>query len=272
MNNKILILGKGFIGTRIKEELNCDITSQNINSFKDLVGLIDEYSPGVIINCVGHTGENVDQCEADRDKTLTANVFVPIMLAEAAFRYKIKLVHISSGCIYHFDYQNQKPISEDQPADFFDLFYSRTKIYSERALTALADKKNILILRIRIPLDNRPHPKNILTKLLSFEKILDCQNSLTYIPDFIEALKYLINIDAWGIYNVVNRGSLRYSELLDIYKKYFPDFNYSLTNAAELGLIRTNLILSVNKLEKSGFKIREIHEVLEQCIEKYLTH
>lgn len=272
-NKDILILGKGFIGTRIYENLDCSITSKHIYSYKDAESIYSEFSPRVIINCIGTTGKNnVDDCEKNIDRTLSSNTFIPLILAELAIRKNIKLVHISSGCIYHYNYKNQKPLSEIDLPDFFELFYSRTKIYSERALEILSKKFNILILRIRIPLDNKPHPKNILDKLIKYQKVIDASNSVTYLPDFIKALKYLIEIDAKGIYNVVNKGVLRYPELLDIYKKYVPDFKYQVIDFKKLNLVRTNLILSTEKLEKTGFKIRDIHEVLEECVRGYLSH
>ena len=219
MNNKILILGKGFIGKRLQEALNCNITNRRIYSFQDAQEITLKFKPKIIINCIGHIGSNVDDCELDKDNTLLVNTFVPIILAEVALRNRIKLVHISTGCIYKFDYSKDRPIKEDEVPDFFDLFYSRAKIYSERALEILCNKFNMLIVRPRVPLDNRPDPKNLLTKLISYKKAIDIPNSITYIPDFIKAVKYLIKIDAKGIYNVVNRGGLRYPELLCIYKK-----------------------------------------------------
>jgi hypothetical protein len=38
----------------------------------------------------------------------------------------------------------------------------------------------------------------------------------------------------------------------------------------KLGLIRTNLLLSTIKLEKTGFKVRNINSVLEECVKEYL--
>lgn len=270
--DKILIFGKGFIGSRIQEELSFPIAERRIFSFKDAEEEIKKFNPEIIINCIGHIGKNVDECEKDKDKTLIANTFVPIILAEVALRNKIKLVHISSGCIYKFDYKKDKPIKEEKIPDFFDLFYSRTKIYSERALEALCNKFNILIVRLRIPLDNRPHPKNLLTKLIDYKNIIDIPNSVTYIPDFLKVLKYLIEIDAKGIFNVVNRGALRYPELLEVYRKYVPDFEYRIIDYKELNLVRTNLILSTRKLERTGFKVRHIHEVLEECVKDYIRY
>ncbi len=272
MKDKILILGRGFIGGRLQEGLGCDISESKIYCYKDIETQIKRFSPGVIINSIGFIGSNVDECENDVDKALAANTFVPIILAEAALRNNIRLVHISSGCIYHYDYSKDAPIDEDKTPDFFELFYSRSKIYSDRALQALSAKFPVLIARIRVPLDNRPHPRNILTKLIKYKKIIDIPNSLTYIPDFIDALRHLIKMRAAGIYNIVNQGALRYPELMETYKRYAPGFKYEIVDYRKLNLVRTNLVLSTQKLRNSGFKTRPIKEVLEECVKEYIKY
>lgn len=272
MNDRILILGKGFIGTRLQDELKCEVCEDKIYSYEDADKIISNFAHGTIINCVGNFGSNVDECEKDIDNSLNANTFVPLIIAEAAIRNNVKLIHISSGCIYHYDYSNGAPIDENKEPDFLELFYSRTKIYADQALAVLSKKYPILIVRIRVPLDSRPHPRNILTKLVNYKRIIDIPNSVTYIPDFIKALRHLIEIDARGIYNVVNKGSLRYPELMNAYKKFVPDFKYEVIDYKKLDLVRTNLILSTEKLEMSGFKIRDIHEVLEECVQRYVKY
>lgn len=271
MNKKILSLGKGFIGEKLQKELDCQIDGSMINSFSDAEKLVRKYNPKVIINCIGITGRrNVDDCELERDATLLANSFVPIILAEACLRNNIKLVHISSGCIFNYDYKKNKPIKESSQDYFFRLFYSRSKIYADRALEALTRDYNIIIARIRIPLLNAKHPKNVLDKLIRYKKVIDVPNSVTYIPDFIKAMKHLIKIDARGVYNVVNKGGLRYPKLLRIYQKYVPAFKFRVISLKKLGLVRTNLILSTKKLEKTGFKVRKIDSILEECVKEYL--
>ncbi|MDI6759157.1 MAG: sugar nucleotide-binding protein [Candidatus Omnitrophota bacterium] len=59
-------------------------------------------------------GPSVDYCDQDKDKTLMANAFVPLILAEVALRNNIKLVYISSGCIFNYDYAKDKPIDEEK--------------------------------------------------------------------------------------------------------------------------------------------------------------
>jgi len=272
MQNNILILGQGFIGQRLHEALNFSKSASRINTYKDAEQIYEEYQPKIIINCIGYSGtNNVDDCEKNVDRTLLTNTFIPLILAELALRKKIKLITFSSGCIYHYDYEKQNPLTEEDIPDFFDLFYSRSKIYAEMALEELTKRADILTIRIRVPLDNRPHSKNILTKLLSCKRIIDIPNSITYIPDFIDALKYLIETDARGVFNVVNKEGLRYPELMEVYKKYVPDFSYELLDYKELNTVRTNLILSIEKLEKTGFKMRAINDILHECVKAYIS-
>ncbi|MDD4895065.1 MAG: sugar nucleotide-binding protein [Candidatus Omnitrophica bacterium] len=272
MRGSILVLGRGFIGKRISHGLGCAISERKIFTLKDAEDEIKKKKPKILINCAGHIGGNVDDCELDKDKTLFANAFLPLILAEAALRNKVKLIHVSTGCIYHFDYKKDKPINEAKVPDFLDLFYSRSKIYAERALEVLSKQFNILIARIRIPLDYIPHKRNILTKLLSYKQVNNLPNSVTYLPDFINALKHLIKIDARGIYNMVNKGALKYKDMLDIYIKYSPGFNYEIVDFKKLNMRRTNLILSTKKLEDAGFNVRDIHEVLKECVKKYIKY
>ena len=273
MDKRILILGKGFIGQRLQKGLNCPLSGKKIVCLKDVYTVIDRYKPKVLINCIGFTGEkNVDGCELDPYKALFSNSYVPMLLAEGILRRNIKLVHISTGCIYHYDYSKSSAITEEKIPDYFALFYSRTKIYSEGVLENLSRRYNMLILRIRLPLDDYPHPKNILSKLIRYKTINNTPNSLTYIPDFIEALKHLIKIDARGLFNVVNKGALRYPDILEIYKKYVPDFEFEIIDYNKLRIKRTNLILSCRKLEKTGFKMHHIKEILEDCVKNYVKN
>ncbi|MFA5410455.1 MAG: sugar nucleotide-binding protein [Candidatus Omnitrophota bacterium] len=270
MRNEILILGKGYFSSRLHEELGLPVSERRILSLDDAEDEVKKQRPRVLINCIGYIGRNVDDCELDKQKALFANTFVPIILGEVCLRHQVRLVHISTGCIYHYDYAKDPPIDEEKEPDFFELYYSRTKIYAEQALRALSKKCHILILRPRVPLDNRPTPKNLLTKLLKTRRVINLANSSSYMPDFARAAGHLINIGARGIYNVVNKNPLFYPDLMEAYKKYVPGLEYEVIDFNELNLIRTNNVLSVDKLESTGFKVRDIKDVLEECVTGYL--
>ena len=174
MKNKILILGNGYIAKKLQKHWGCSIYKKRILSYQDALAAFKKYKPQVLINCIGHVGaRNVDDCELDIDQCLLSNTSIPIWLGELAFRYPVKLVHISSGCIYHYDYSKKKLITEEDVPDYYKLFYSRTKIYSEAVLHLLSQESNILIARIRIPLDDEPNPRNILNKLIHYKKVID---------------------------------------------------------------------------------------------------
>ncbi|MFZ2357334.1 MAG: sugar nucleotide-binding protein [Candidatus Omnitrophota bacterium] len=271
MENDILIFGNGLVAERLQEAFRCELIKEK-NSLDFIAKQVKKRHPKIIINCTDYEGINADSCELNKDGTLSKNVFFPITLAEFCIRNKIKLIHVGNGCLYHFDYKKNRPLKESAKPDFFGLFYNRSMIYSDQVLSLLAEKFDILIVRIRLPIDTQPHPKNLLTKLISFKKAIRQPNSVTYIPDFISALKHLIKIKARGIYQVVNTGALYYPKLLNAYKKYNKKFIYKIIDFKDLHMVRTNLILSNAKLIQSGFKMRHIDEVLEECVKKYIKY
>ena len=270
----VLVLGAGgYIGSRICEETGFDGSTDRIGSIKDVERILGQHRPSVVINCIAKTGsgaKGVDGCEEDRDGTLVANSFVPIILAEAAIRFGFRLVHISTGYVYEAPSDGQ-PLREDISPSFFDIFYSRTKIYSEGALAACSKKYPILILRPNIVLDDCANPRNLLDKLIKSRRVVEGSHSITYLPDFVDAMEHLIKIEAGGIYNVVNKGGLQYPELLDAYKGYDPSFDYEVISPDALGRRRPSALLSTEKLEKTGFKVREIHSVLDECLKGYIN-
>lgn len=266
---KALIIGNGWIGEKVCSALDGRLVRTEIHGIKDLLAWIDVSGTDVLVNCVGHTGgPNVDYCENDIDRTLMANSVMPMMAAEAAIRTRVKLVHLSSGCIYD---NHGWPYREEDPPNFFDLYYSRSKIYSELALSAVEARYGFLILRLRVPLDNKPHPKNILTKLVGYQKVIDEPQSVTYLPDFLEAMKTLIRQDTHGVFNVVNNGVLRYPALMEAYKKHHPEFEYSLTTLGGLGIKRTNVILDTRNIDAClPAPMRNINKILDECASEYV--
>ena len=86
----------------------------------------------------------------------------------------------------------------------------------------------------------------------------------------MKVASHLIKIKAFGIYNVVNKGGLRYPALMRIYQKYQPDFKFETVKLKQvLKTPRTNVVQSTRKLEKSGFKVRKVEDILEECVKEY---
>lgn len=247
-----IVLGDGFIGTEVAKYLNCK-TSKDIS-------VIKHYD--TVINAVGRTGRpNVDWCETHKEETIESNISFPLKLVKECQEKGIYLIHVGSGCIYHS--LPELHLSEEEPGHFSQCsFYSKTKIISENILSLYP---NTLQLRIRMPVDGSSNPRNLLTKILGYKKVLDIQNSMTVIPDFLEVLGKLAKDKKTGIYNVVNPGTMSPYEIVKLYKELVnPSHPLEPLSYQEMNSIttakRSNCVLSTSKLESEGIFLKPIRE------------
>ncbi|PIS08256.1 hypothetical protein COT76_02425 [Candidatus Berkelbacteria bacterium CG10_big_fil_rev_8_21_14_0_10_33_10] len=282
----MLVFGAGYIGRKIAEFLVCPLMRGKIYTYQDIEDQIKNIQESgypntqIIINAVGYVGENsVDDCEQNQEKTYFSNVTVPTLLADYCLKHKIYFVHIGSGCLYHYNYEIDMPVSEEKEPDFFDLTYVRSKIAIEKILAnrIQADAQRILVCRIRIPLDYQPHPRNLLDKVLRYDRIIDARNSITYLPDFLKILKILIAQEVRGIVNLVNAGGLYYPDLLTYYnflakKNKMPEHDFEVIDYRDLEKPRTNLLMSVDKLRSIGIMPDNIKDVYVDCVTRYISN
>ena len=112
MNSKILIIGNGFVGSKLAEHLktNNEFIVQQVSELKyfypaslnnSLRSTFTSFLPNYVINCVGYTGTpNVDGCESNKSDTFHLNVNIPTTIANLCVDYSARLINISSGCVY----------------------------------------------------------------------------------------------------------------------------------------------------------------------------
>ncbi|HEX9664681.1 MAG TPA: sugar nucleotide-binding protein, partial [Patescibacteria group bacterium] len=233
---------------------------------------LDNLKPDVVLNAAGITGRpNVDWCEDPKNKfeTFEVNVLGAVNIAKACDQFGIYLAHIGSGCIYQGNNDGQG-FTEDDPQNFFGSFYSRTKGLSEDLLKPF----NPLQLRVRIPIESAPSPKNVIDKLLKYEKIISVENSFTVVPDFLKASYALIDRKEKGIFNMTNAGSTDHQYIMDKYKEIVdPDYNYALMSLDELKQStvaeRSNCVLNTDKRENLGIKMPPIKERIIEVLREY---
>jgi len=271
---KILIIGKGYIGQRCSESWNdAVLTDKRVNNVVDVLDLIEEYKPDCILNTAGTVGKpNVDWCETNQLETIKGNTILPIIIAEACQKKNIYLLHIGTGCIFYGDSPSEGGWKEDDYANPVAV-YTRTKYAADLVLGTL---DNIGVVRIRMPIDNRPTKANLIDKLIKYPKIVDVENSVTIVEDMINTLYQLLEKKGKGIFHVVNPGSIRHKEIIDMYHD-IVDSNHAnewITEKelVDLGLAkekRSNNIMQSSNLEKLGIKMRPIKESLEDTLKKY---
>ncbi len=268
--DSILIFGEGYIAGKFKQVLPQAITTkEDIADYAKVSNVLAHHKPEVVINCAGKTGRpNIDWCEDHREETWMSNTLGPQVLAQACLEQKVFLAHIGTGCVYNGD-NNGEGYSEDDFPNYFGSYYSRTKIASEQSLALLP----VLQMRIRMPVDSIPSPRNLITKITGYKRVVSVPNSITVMEDFVPAALKLIEHRATGIYNVVNKGAITNQEILEMYRE-IVDLQlayelFSVEESRELMAKRSNCVLSTKKLELLGIGLPEIHEAVRRTLMKY---
>lgn len=227
-----------------------------------------------IINCAGFVGKpNVDSCEQSKSECLEANVFLPSMLSSLCADQGYRFIHISSGCIYN---GYRKYFTEDDIPNFDfqnGSFYSGTKGLAEKLI--IKNNPDCYLFRLRIPFDEFPSPRNYITKLLSYESIINAKNSLSHRGDFAKYSIDLIEKNVpFGIYNITNKGHITAEQVIELIKKHnlsnkdFKFFSNLDEFMQQITAPRSNCILNTSKIEEY-IDIRTVHEAIEESIVKY---
>lgn len=274
---KFYILGaSGFIGShcvKYLESKNHTVFSERIDitNFQELTKKFNEIKPDVVINFAGvRAYPTIDWCEGHKEETVMVNVVGAINVCMAAKTSGAYPIQISSGCIYSGN--KEKSFTEEDEPNFFGSFYSRMRIVTQNALKELP----VLQMRIRMPISMYKHPRNLITKLISYNKVISVPNSVTLLEDLFPAIEKLCEIKPTGILNMTNDGYLEHKDILETYKKIVDDnHSYELINveALERDIVksgRSNCLLSNAKLKSFGIEMPALDkERLEKIMVEY---
>jgi len=255
----ITLIGHGYIGDSIQKELQSKKIAHNWISHTDEI----PEETTVIINAAGYTGvPNVDACESKKQATIDGNVLFPITLE--INNPHIPIVHISSGCVYT-GYKDGGWTEDDEPNFGFDngSFYSATKNLAQHLLKPYLDKS--YLFRIRMPFGDEDCGKNYLSKLNMYDKLIDFENSLSYVNDVAEAaIFFALEFPPFGIYNCCNPGSKttkQVAEMMGLEKQWFTEEEFKTSVVSP----RSNCVLNNDKMN-AIFKLKPIDEALEIAI------
>ncbi len=274
---KILIFGKGYLGTRMAEAWPDAILSDaRIDDKAAALAALDEHKPDAVVNAAGKTGKpNVDWCESHQTETARGNTIGALVLAEACQERGVYLLHLGSGCIFYGPSPDPRGWTEDDFANP-SVFYTRTKYATDLILSRLP---NVAIARLRMPIDDRPGSRNLIDKLAAYPRVIDVENSVTVVEDLLLALRQLMEKRGAGIFHVVNPGVMRHRDLLALYKEFVnPNHSCEWIANDELvkqGLVvkgRSNCILQSRRLQKLGIQMRPIDVALRDTMMKYAQH
>jgi len=313
----ILLLGaSGYIGEAFAKELQLRKQAfiplaraqVDYTRFDSLLEFLRVNKPAFVVNAAGYTGKpNVDACELDQAGTLAGNTLLPQTIAHACAAANIPWGHVSSGCIFsgakisapgtvrvekdmtkaelHALAEGKSAallgFTENDPPNFSFRdqpcsFYSGTKALGEEVLAGAAQ---CYIWRLRIPFNEGENPRNYLTKVMRYQRLLEARNSLSQLDEFVRAC-----FACWqkrvpfGIYNVTNPGSVTTREIVELIKQsgvshkqfdFFSDEAEFMRVAAKTP--RSNCVLDTTKLQQTGIVLTEIHDAVVKALRRWKT-
>jgi dTDP-4-dehydrorhamnose reductase len=283
-----LLGGSGYVGQAYQALLRRkDLPFRNLSraevDYTDpavLGSLFSRERPAFLINAAGYTGKpNVDACELHKAECLFGNAVLPGRIAQACAAAGVPWGHVSSGCIYNGARPDGAGFREDDPPNFtfrtnHCSFYSGTKGLGEETL---AGAPQVYVWRLRIPFNEVDHPRNYLTKLMRYERLLDATNSISQLDEFVAA-----TFACWeqrvpfGTYNVVNPGAITAREIVDLIRRtgvadkdfrFFASEDEFMRVAAKTP--RSNCVLDPAKLAAAGIRLEEIHAAVERDLRRW---
>eukprot|EP00600_Ochromonadales_sp_CCMP1393_P005325 CAMPEP_0174969740 /NCGR_PEP_ID=MMETSP0004_2-20121128/8947_1 /TAXON_ID=420556 /ORGANISM="Ochromonas sp., Strain CCMP1393" /LENGTH=310 /DNA_ID=CAMNT_0016219297 /DNA_START=37 /DNA_END=969 /DNA_ORIENTATION=- len=277
-----LLFGKnGWIGGKLIELLQAqgktyhlaDTRSQNRES---VVAEIEKYKPTHILNAAGVTGRpNVDWCEDHKVETIRTNVVGCLNIADICAEKGIHHLLYATGCIFEYDDEHViggKGFTEDDSPNFHKSFYSHTKAMVEDLLKYYP---TTCTLRVRMPISDDLSPRNFITKIVKYDRVVNVPNSMTVLTELLPRSLIMAERGLTGIYNFCNPGAISHNEVLDLYKKYIDnDYTYTNFTLDEQALIlkagRSNNTLEHDKLQAAvpDVPLDEIHVAMEKVFQR----
>jgi dTDP-4-dehydrorhamnose reductase len=247
------------------------IAETRLENIEQVAAEIDAIKPTHVFNCAGLTGRpNVDWCEDHKDEVMRVNLIGTMGLLDSCEKRGIHVTNFATGCIYTYDEKHPvggTPFTESDPPNYVGSFYSLTKGMVD---VLSPNYKNALTLRLRMPISDDLSPRNFLTKISSYARIINVPNSVTVLHDLLPVSVIMAERKLTGLFNFTNPGVISHNQCLDLYKEYI-DSSFWYENFTEeeqakvLKAGRCNNHLDVTKLQAAlpDVKIPEVMESMK---------
>jgi len=287
----IIVLGAtGYVGSKFIERLQArgldhlglsraQVDYTRPGELRDALRSAAADQPRFLINAAGYTGKpNVDACETDRAACLEGNATFPGRVAEVCAELGLPWGQVSSGCIFQGTRDDGAPFTEDDEPNFSFRrspcsWYSGTKALGEEVI---ADAPDCFVWRLRIPFNHEDNPRNYLTKLIRYPRLIDVENTISHLDEFVDTCISCHTEDvAPGVYNLVNPGMVTAREVAALLTEaglisHEIDWFESMEafNAA-VKTPRSNCELDPAKIGAAGLPMRPVAEALADSIARY---
>jgi len=272
----------GWIGQQLVQlckdkNINVVVAKSRMENRNDIKSELDSILPTHVLIAAGITGRpNICWCEENKETVICVNVIGILNVVDICWRRNIHVTNFASGCIFKYDDKHPvgaRGFDESDAANFFGSFYSQTKGTVE---SLLRNYDNCLTLRLRMPLSSDLHPRNFITKILNYDKVVNIPNSMTMLDDMLPRAITCAQRKLTGVLNFCNPGAISHNEILSLYKQ-FIDPEYAWQNFTEdecnaiLKAQRSNNTLAHDKLLEHFPDVPDIHTACTQLFLKMRT-
>ena len=130
-----------------------------------------------------------------------------------------------------------------------------------------------------MPISDDLSPRNFITKILNYEKVVNIPNSMTVLSELIPISLIMAERRLTGIFNFCNPGAISHNEILEMYKMYIDHtYTYQNFSVEEQSMIlkagRSNNTLDHIKLCNAlpDIQIDEIHVAMEKVFQRMIVN
>jgi dTDP-4-dehydrorhamnose reductase len=271
---KVLVLGStGMLGHVVKQyfiekgyEVFCTSRDKQseyffdvLDNIKKIEDIIQGISPKVIINCIGILNK---VAEDNHDKAVLVNSYLPNYLDVLSQRYKFKLIHISTDCVFD---GKKGEYFEDSIKDAKN-FYGQSK-----GLGEIINDRNVTLRTSIIGPDMNVNGIGLFKWFMDQDKEVNGFSNVIWTGvttlELAKAIEKTVNNNIVGLYHVVNNKKIDKYSLLLLFKEYFKSdivVNREENYISDKSLISTQVDFD--------FKIPEYEEMIMEMKEWILEH
>ena len=283
------------------------IRKVSLETQSEIIEEVTAYMPTHVVSFLGRTHGSIGsktystidylEQEGKLSENMRDNLVAPLLLAYICKYANVHYTYLGTGCIFQYkDEDGQKMLGYDNrqqsaasdykietcykfketdAPNFFGSSYSIVKgltdqIMQERNCIC----ESVLNLRIRMPIINRDHPRNFVTKITGYSKVCSLPNSMTVLDEFLPYALTLMQCRYVGTLNFVNPGVISHNEMLKMYRQFVnPEFEWTNFTVDEQNEIlsskRSNNYLDTAKLESIFPNVRNIQDAVQDCMISY---
>ena len=242
----------------LKFLIHNDLT--NKKNWSNLEMQIIKLKPDIIINATGITKHH-----SNKKKMNIINILFPKFLLKVSSENKLKLIHLSTDCIFDGKKGNYKENSKSSAKDKYGI----TKAICE---SNLRNNKNCLILRTSIVGHEIKSKNGILEWFLSTkQKVYGYQNAFFTGPTALELSKIIYKIikikpKLSGIYNVGGKNISKYdlliliNEIYEINKKIYKNIDFEINRSLNTKKIREEIKYKLKNWKTLLLEQKKFHD------------